>query len=413
MKNKKRHIASMKYLGGNRFAAHLNFSKSFKSIAVAPEIESKITKLQAAPDPQLTLIPDQGDYIFPVFRSLSKTIIEGHWIDLTRGNVLKDSMPLMNGITVYPDHDWRVAGWLGSVVGVEWEDEADGIPAGINSTWKIDWKANTKIARGLVMQPPALHDSSVTFLFTMEKSHPDMDRWDFWMNLGREVDGQLVRMIVTEITDYWEDSLVFQGADVFAVSRGMRFFQKQMEELSRSETLSLSMPTAGAVVISPQPDPPALQLLENENQKDGESDMLKKEVLESLGIVEESPKPETIEEAITKLLTEKADLEKLKESSDIGKKYLNALRKRAINKISLVEGKAVNAAMLSTIQTAPLDFVISMLELYEPKAAQKLPIKCQSCGSTNVSRRSSIEEAPGASMNAVDVSKLADFKLAR
>lgn len=168
------------------------------------------------------VMPSEGDYIAVDFRAISKTVVPGHWIDWTRDGVLEESVPLLLGATVYPNHDYYdINGWLGAVANVEWDAEgkaANGVP-GINARYKIDALMNPRIARGLMMTPPAIHSTSMTVLFEFEYSHPDMaaeDRWKFFKNLGEEIDGEIVRLIVTKINEYWEASLVFQGADRLA-----------------------------------------------------------------------------------------------------------------------------------------------------------------------------------------------------
>jgi hypothetical protein len=168
------------------------------------------------------ILPKDEEYISVNFRALSKTIVPGHWIDWSKDNVLKDSVSMLLGATVYPNHDFSdINNWLGSVSNVAWDEtgaNAEGVP-GINATYKIDALMNPRIARGLLMTPPAIHSTSMTVLFKFEPSHPDIfneSRWRFCELLGEEVEGQIVRLIVTEILEYWEASLVFQGADRLA-----------------------------------------------------------------------------------------------------------------------------------------------------------------------------------------------------
>lgn len=163
------------------------------------------------------VVPRDDDYIYPLFRALSQTVIEGYWIDYSRPGVLEESTPLLAGQTVYADHHfWNVEKWLGVVNESSWDADglnSDGVP-GINVELKIDALLNPRIARGLLMQPPAIHSASVTVLFEYEYSHPDLiEEGRFWDLLGEEVGGELVRLIATKILSYWELSLVFQGAD--------------------------------------------------------------------------------------------------------------------------------------------------------------------------------------------------------
>lgn len=168
------------------------------------------------------VLPKAEDYITVGFRAISKTVVRGHWIDWSKANVLKDSVPKLLNQTVYPNHDFTdINNWLGAVSAVEWDEageQSDGVP-GINATYKIDALMNPRIARGLLMTPPAIHSTSMTVLFKFEYSHPEIaaeNRWRFFELLGEEVEGEIVRLVVTEILEYWEASLVFQGADRFA-----------------------------------------------------------------------------------------------------------------------------------------------------------------------------------------------------
>lgn len=168
------------------------------------------------------IMPTEEDYILVNFRALSKTIVPGHWIDWSKDNVLEESVSLLLGATVYPNHNfWDVNNWLGSVNNAVWDaagKNAGGVP-GINAQYKIDALMNPRIARGLLMTPPAIHSTSMTVLFEFEYSHPEIaadDKWKFIRLLGEEVDGKIVRFIVTNIREYWEASLVFQGADRLA-----------------------------------------------------------------------------------------------------------------------------------------------------------------------------------------------------
>lgn len=171
------------------------------------------------------VLPKPEDYITVDFRAISKTVVPGHWIDWSQGDVLKDSVPKLLNQTVYPNHDFTdINDWLGSVSAVAWDEagaQSEGVP-GINATYKIDALMNPRIARGLLMRPPAIHSTSMTVLFRFEYSHPEIaaeNRWRFFELLGEEVEGEVVRLIATEVLEYLEASLVFQGADRLAKRR--------------------------------------------------------------------------------------------------------------------------------------------------------------------------------------------------
>lgn len=172
------------------------------------------------------LAPKESDFVYPVFRSLSEVIVHKNWnpIDFSMNGVLKKSMPLLKGQTVYPNHEALVGNEVGAILEVAWENSyttSNGIvvPAGINSKLKIDGKSNPKIARGVMMDPPSIHSTSVTVNFLWDKSH-DLSQDDFFRKLGTMEKGTLVRKIASKINKYQELSFVPHGADAFAQKIG-------------------------------------------------------------------------------------------------------------------------------------------------------------------------------------------------
>lgn len=170
------------------------------------------------------LQPKEDDFITPTFRALSEVIVHKEWnpVDFSANNVLKKSMSLLKGQSVYPDHEATVGNSLGAVMEVAWEESYKAkngilIPAGINSKLKIDGKSNPKIARAILMDPPSIHSTSVTVNFLWEKSHPELSQEDFFNKLGSPAaDGKLVRRVATLVKKYNEISFVTHGADPFA-----------------------------------------------------------------------------------------------------------------------------------------------------------------------------------------------------
>ena len=172
------------------------------------------------------LAPKDDEYIFPIFRGLSECIVRPQFpIDFGVGDALKNSIPLLRGIAVYPNHEMITGDELGVVYACEWQEARTiateqgelFIPAGINLTYKIDGKSNPRIARNIVMDPPAIHSTSLTVEFSWEKSHADLSDDEFWSKLGTyDKDGNLVKRNVVQILRYYEASLVSHGADPFA-----------------------------------------------------------------------------------------------------------------------------------------------------------------------------------------------------
>lgn len=168
--------------------------------------------------------PKDNEFIEPVFRMLSNCIVAKNYMPTEfPKDILKASMGLLLGQTVNCDHETEIGNAIGSVKEVSWQnaytDETMGIeiPAGINAVLKIDAKANPRIARGIMMDPPSIHSNSVTVQFEWKPSHSFEKEWEFYDKLGTIAeDGTMVRRIVTKIISYKETSLVSHGADPFA-----------------------------------------------------------------------------------------------------------------------------------------------------------------------------------------------------
>ena len=166
--------------------------------------------------------PKDEDFIYPTFRLLSETIVHKGWnpIDFSAKGVLKKSMAMMQNQVIYPDHEKLVANGMGVVNNVKWQSayKLDGkeIPAGMVGELKIDGKANPRIARLMLMNPPGIHSVSATVQFAWEKSHNLPDD-EFYSKLGSfDEKGQMYRRVVTDITEFSELSLVPHGADPYA-----------------------------------------------------------------------------------------------------------------------------------------------------------------------------------------------------
>lgn len=166
--------------------------------------------------------PKPEDFIEVPFRLLSATIVGGEtWkaTDFSDVSVLRQSVGMLEGKTVYTDHEQEVGNWVGIVKGVKWSEAfmSDGtnVPAGIDGLLAIDAKTAPTIARGLLLG--SIYSNSVTVDFEYEMSHQFENEWDFIYNIGNYgKDGKMIRRIVTKILDYHETSLVWLGADPFS-----------------------------------------------------------------------------------------------------------------------------------------------------------------------------------------------------
>lgn len=155
----------------------------------------------------------EGDYAIAPFRLLSAGIIEGYWIDFSE-DILKAAVEKFNNITVFPDHEPNIRDWIGVVTNARITNSKGVL--GIDADFKIDIVQNPEIIRGLQMSPPAIKHCSVGVRIDGKPSHRFETKWEFERKLGKMIDGQVVRTIVTEIMDVNEVSLVYKGADPHA-----------------------------------------------------------------------------------------------------------------------------------------------------------------------------------------------------
>lgn len=180
------------------------------------DVQSFEARLQQATEAGISpqdLRPKPEDYIYADFRALSKVIIPLRFLDFAKGNVLKSATRLFRNLTVYPNHQHDIKDWLGVVIDSSWDENKT--PHGINIKLKIDALKDLDVARGLLSDPPTITKGSANVWFNWEKSH-DLDDIEFFVSLGKKIDGKIVRMIVTEIWDVGEYSLVWKGADTYA-----------------------------------------------------------------------------------------------------------------------------------------------------------------------------------------------------
>lgn len=173
-------------------------------------------------DVQKGVAPKPEDFIEVPFRLISATIVGGGtWkaTDFSNATILKKSVKMLDGKTVYKDHETDTDNWVGIVNGVKWSDAFDSngvkVPAGIDGILAIDQVTNPKVARGAMMG--TIYSNSVTVEFDWEMSHKFENEWDFLNKIGTiGTDGKMIRRVVTAIYNYHETSLVWLGADPFA-----------------------------------------------------------------------------------------------------------------------------------------------------------------------------------------------------
>ncbi|HEY9286274.1 MAG TPA: hypothetical protein VIP46_22675, partial [Pyrinomonadaceae bacterium] len=337
------------------------------------------------------VMPKEGDYIYPLFRALSQTIIEGHWLDFTTPGVLEASVPLLERQTVYKNHNfYDVEKWLGVVNQAAWDatgEQTGGVP-GINVELKIDWKVNPLIARGLLMEPPAIHSVSVTVIADYDYSHPELIEkgfWAFYDMLGEEVNGEIVRFIVTKITAYWEISLVFQGADTNAK------FGDMAETARESFTPREQARPAHHATARPSTESLTAPAAAGPGRNGGNTVKLPANLRATLGITGEHADDEVPDELVSAALTT------LNTQAEAGRTLLDSARAECLRVATLAEAGAegtLPSAIADIIAGADAPRLANLTQLYQQKVAGKFPASCQDCGSTNVVGRSSVEARP-------------------
>ena len=165
-------------------------------------------------------VPSEAQFVKARFRALSAIHLENRGVDFSGTGVLKKAAGMLYGEKVFTNHEMQdVYDAIGVVSDSVWDEKGEkskGIP-GINVELKIDALLNFRIARGMMTDPPVQNAVSVTVLFAFDYSHPELEKeGKFWSLLGEKVDGQVVRIIVTEILEFFEISVVTKGEDRLA-----------------------------------------------------------------------------------------------------------------------------------------------------------------------------------------------------
>lgn len=400
--------------------------------------------------PNLTkedLTPNADEFIEPVFRLLSATIVSKNWnpTDFSQPGVLKASMRMLLGQTVNCDHSTDIGNAIGSVSQVMWQEGyKDGnfmIPAGINGVLKIDGKANPRIARGILMDPPSIHSNSVTVQFKWEKSHPDMDDSDFWDKLGTyDEKGNMIRKVVTEVVRYLETSLVSHGADSFAQKIGEdgKIINPEFAKRTWTSFAEYQEDTKKAYYFTDfkedinsyqeNNDTPPNNINTNNQLNNNTMNKELKEFLEKLfgdnllslaegqevstelalsAVQSLVNSKKTLEASITNLTTEKnqlseqitqkdAEIANLTAMATVGKNHIASLREEVVGNYKKLKGDKVDETIVTMLnaETTGLQTLISLNKDYKAQLEEKFPLTCSKCGSHDVTRSSSVVEDP-------------------
>lgn len=308
--------------------------------------------------------PTEDQCVRAEFRALSQDLLRSRGLDFSNAGVLEDGVEMLQGKTVYPNHQFSDINNALGVVSKSWWDSAgadsNGVP-GINCEIKIDALMNLRIARGLMMNPPMINRMSLTVLFEFDYSHPRLvEERKFWDLVGEEVDGEIVRLIVIKILEIWEASLVFMGEDRLA--KGL---PKEAEETDETLETKLS----------------AEEINKPSDTNKEKTMKLTKEQMEALGIdTEELSESQILEHALAFAKTNKEfdgiDLADLQAKAEVSDGYLELQRTEVRRLAKLAELGAEEGELDEVIETqiteASFETLKKLQTYYEKKAADKL-----------------------------------------
>lgn len=319
-----------------------------------------------------SLVEDEN-YLYVSFRALSATQFfwNGMMLDFSKEGVLKKAYRLLKGQTVYSNHDTRVENWLGVVVSSKYDES---IIPGINARLKLTKEFNQKIIAGI--KEGAIHSASVDVVFQYEKSHPDLD--DFWFLQGEEVNGQIVRVIATNIISFGELSLVWQGADnlakridIQASAQGTRPDYKGGERMKiQKQWLAKLGVNASRFGDSETVDISDVQFKDICNEIDVKFCELNEEVLKLKGLF--------------KLLgvdPDENNVTLVKRDMEVAKKVIEDMRNEALKFAKLIEGEKLPDPIKETILNAGYEQALQLRDAYRAKAEKVFPLTCPKCGS--------------------------------
>lgn len=392
---------------------NLNFVGSILSSASKPEDslntygrdvgadckESKTENPKNSTKEDLLLNPStvqQGEeFVEVVFRALSAAPIGDRSVDFSDAAMLRESVPLLNGQTVFKDHNTIVDNWVGRVVDTFWDAGSSTLPPGINARLRLDAVKDPMTVRGV--QQGALHSVSVTVSFEWKPSHPElMEQDNFFRMLGEEVNGQEVRIIVTKIERYWEISLVWQGADVYAKqigADGKPLLLSAENENKEKEAFAMKDKLKDTLTIflgKQVDDENAKELLEAHvsGVVQEKEEILKKELSAKAQELDQATSLMEIKDK--EILGLRAELAGIKKEADLGREFLASERKEAVRLCKLAKGDKVSPVILKTLEEADLSVVQAWKEEFSKEVEDRFPLQCGACGGKAVSRQSSI-----------------------
>ncbi len=294
-----------------------------------------------------------------LFRCLSATTTQSRFFDFSTDGVLRAAVPMFEGKTIFANHRMDVTQWKGFTRGAVWDDKNQS--NGVNALFVLDRTADPNLVRGVEIG--ALKSASATLWFSYKRSHPELKY--FYDHLGEKVDGEIVRFVVTGISNVGEMSIVWEGEDRYAKSFN-----------------------AGS-------DP--------EDNFEGEKPMeFSKDFLKQLSMSGE-PEAGDVEAAVTKKIAGlETEIAELKPDAEAGKKHLANTREKAVALYKAAKGEDAKESFITNVlEKADLDTAQSFVDEYQGAVEDAVPLACPKCGE-KLTRRSSAS-AGGEGKKSVDV----------
>lgn len=348
---------------------------------------------------------DAGKYLYATWRALSMTIVNSYVpVDFgAKGGVLKAALPFLIAKPFMTDHMYWMGAQIGSCQDTVWDNGSAGVPGGINALTRVNLGVRRAADEvGPLIESGDARSVSVTVTYRYKPSHDEMSDDDFYRFLGQEIEGELVRAIVTEVMDMCELSLVWDGADPYA----------ERVAAARPVQVPAHFQLGNKPPFDTQPTPrynPSQELNDMEQFKKALARLMGREVTEqeATDIVAGSfdlSKMESIV-ALTKPLTDKLaqyadtlaqrdrEVAELKvKVADVEPKLALALqheqgvRTDAKASYKLAAAGKLDVAMETMLDTLPLEQVKVLGDKFRTDADKAFPLRCQACGGTHVER---------------------------
>lgn len=349
--------------------------------------------------------PKDSDFLLVTARATSKNLIDNGWLvmDFTQKGVLESSVPFYmpkgrKKIPVFTQHNWGVDSVIGWIEDAFFSEKDEGIDfAGVNTVLRIDAGLVPELVRGIL--GGTVTAVSVTDEWDFDLSHDDLGD-DFWDMMGREVDGEIVRLIVIKYKRVFEESFVGLGADndarvLNARWAGKRPIDKEMyapedrgdEEGERKMAIVPGGASRSLIGVNSEGDAKEKEDAMGINFKEigdilGESVADEESALDSVRKIKNSKAL-----AIKERDEAKAELEKLKPLAEAGKDRVESLREAVKKAIGLIfKGREDKIPESLTKRIAEADFTM----LKELAATYEAQLESELKFPKNLGERSSV-----------------------